>query len=63
MQWLKYKLLKWVGGEEMVTVYATLIVKGYKKFTEVPVKLQPAVEQELAALGLDRNGQPLPIEE
>lgn len=47
----------------MVTVYATLIVKGYKKFTEVPVKLQPAVEQELAALGLDRNGQPLPIEE
>jgi hypothetical protein len=48
------------GGDTVVTVYTTLIVKGYKTFTQVPVNLQPAVEDELEALGLGTDGKPLP---
>lgn len=44
----------------MVTVYVTLIVKGYKTFAQVPDNLKPAVEAELAALGLGTDGKPLP---
>jgi hypothetical protein len=44
----------------LVTVYVTLIIKGYKTFQQVPVNLQPAIEAELAALGLGTNGKPLP---
>lgn len=44
----------------MVTVYVTLIIKGYKTFAQVPVNLQPEVEDELLALGLGTDGKPLP---
>jgi hypothetical protein len=51
----------WKGGDaDMVTVYVTLIVRGYKTFQQVPVNLQPAVEAELLALGLGTDGLPLP---
>jgi hypothetical protein len=50
------------GGEEMVTVYATLIVKGYKTFEQVPANLQPAVAEELNQLGLGTDGKPLPVD-
>jgi hypothetical protein len=56
-------LLLYLLGREvitLVTVYVTLIIKGYKTFQQVPVNLQPAVEAELAALGLGTNGKPLP---
>lgn len=43
----------------MVTVYVTLILKGYKTFAQVPVNLQPAVKAELEALGLGTDGKPL----
>lgn len=43
----------------MVTVYTTLIVKGYKSFNQVPVNLQPGVKDELEALGLGTDGKPL----
>ncbi|MDD9266042.1 CD1375 family protein [Paenibacillus sp. GCM10023248] len=43
----------------MVTVYVTLIVKGYKTFEQVPVNLKPAVEAELAAMDLGTDGKPL----
>lgn len=43
----------------MVTVYVTLIVRGYKTFEQVPVNLQPAVEAELLAMGLGTDGKPL----
>ncbi|WP_164716712.1 CD1375 family protein [Paenibacillus whitsoniae] len=43
----------------MVTVYVTLIVKGYKTFAQVPVNLQPDVKTELAALDLGTDGKPL----
>lgn len=51
-------------GEEvnaaLVTVYVTLIIKGRKTFQQVPTNLQPAVEAELADLGLGTDGKPLP---
>ncbi len=48
------------GGESMVTVYVTLIIKGYKNFQQVPANLQPAVEAELSAMDLGTDGKPLP---
>ncbi|MFD0710649.1 CD1375 family protein [Paenibacillus sp. GCM10027626] len=43
----------------MVTVYVTLIVKGAKKYEQVPANLQPAVKAELAVMDLDTDGKPL----
>lgn len=36
----------------MVTVYVTLIIRGYKTFAQVPDTLKPAVKAELEALEL-----------
>ncbi|MDQ0876750.1 hypothetical protein QFZ77_005409 [Paenibacillus sp. V4I3] len=47
----------------MVTVYVTLIIKGYKTFSQVPNNLKLAVEAELLAMDLGTDGKPLPIEE
>lgn len=46
----------------MVTIYVTLIIRDAKTFSQVPAKLQPAVEAELLQLGLDRDGNPIPEE-
>ncbi len=46
----------------MITIYVTLIIRDAKTFSQVPVKLQPAVEAELLQLGLDRDGNPIPEE-
>ncbi|WP_274363825.1 CD1375 family protein [Paenibacillus thermotolerans] len=43
----------------MVDVYVALIINGRRTFAQVPVSLQPAVEAELAALGLGTDGKPL----
>ena len=48
-----------IGGEIMVTVYVSLIIKGYKTFSQVPVNLKPAVKVELETFGLGTNGTPL----
>ncbi|WP_169744080.1 CD1375 family protein [Paenibacillus wynnii] len=42
----------------MVTVYVSLIVKGFKTFAQVPASLQPAVKAELEALGSGTDGKP-----
>lgn len=47
------------GGEKMVTVYVTLIIRGAKTFDQVPAKLQAAVKAELLEMGLDENGVPV----
>lgn len=47
----------------MVALYVALIVYGRRTFDQVPKKFQDAVREDLAALGLDENGNPLPIEE
>lgn len=43
----------------MVDLYVILIINGRRTFTQVPVKFQPQVHEELVALGLDDNGNPL----
>jgi hypothetical protein len=47
------------GGTLMVDVYVALIINGRRTFSQVPTILQPAVEAELAALGLGSDGKPL----
>ncbi|MEC1716587.1 CD1375 family protein [Schinkia azotoformans] len=53
------KIIK--GDDIMVTVYVTLIIKGYKTYAQVPANLQPAVEVELGQLGLGTDGKPLDV--
>jgi hypothetical protein len=45
-------LLIWKGVKDMAVVYATLIVKGKKTFSQVPDKLKEAVREILIALEL-----------
>lgn len=52
-------IILFTGGEEMVVVYATLIIKNAKTFDQVPEKLQAQVKAHLLLLGLDENGVPL----
>jgi hypothetical protein len=42
---------------DMVTVYVTLIVRGYKTYSQVPATLQPQVKAELEALELGELAQ------
>ncbi len=42
---------------DMVTVYVTLIVRGYKTYSQVPSTLQPQVKAELEALELGELAQ------
>jgi len=44
----------------MVDVYVALIVKGRRTIDQVPAQLKDQVLAELAVLGLDGYGQPLP---
>lgn len=43
----------------MVDLYVALIIHGRRTFAQVPAKFKAAVKAELAALGLDENGNPL----
>lgn len=43
----------------MVVIYSTLIIRGYKTFEQVPVKLQSQVKEYLNNLGLNENGKEL----
>jgi hypothetical protein len=47
------------GGEIMVDVYVALIVKGRRTIDQVPSSLRQQVLDELTALGLDGNGNPI----
>ena len=69
MRWIKsvsFFLLEklFIKGDTktMVTIYVTLVIRSAKQFSQIPAKLQPAVEAELLLLGLDRNGNPIPEE-
>lgn len=42
----------WGGEDDMVTIYVTLIVRGYKTFSQVPGLLKEKVKAELEALEL-----------
>lgn len=53
-------LLFWKGGEmDMVALYTALIIYGRRTFEQVPTNLQPAVKEELEALGLNTDGTPM----
>lgn len=56
---IKLILIILKGGRDMITVYVTLIIKGYKAFGQVPQILKEPVKNELEVLGLDENGKPL----
>jgi hypothetical protein len=44
-------------NSDMVTVYVTLIVRGYKTYSQVPDTLKPQVKAELEALELGELAQ------
>lgn len=44
------------GGVIMVDGYVALIIAGRRTFSQVPVRYQPAVHEDLLALGLDDDG-------
>ena len=50
-------------GVNMIDLYVVLIIAGKRPFSKVPVRYQDAVREELLALGLDENGNPIKEEE
>ena len=57
---LRYLVLRLVLEKEvstMATVYATLIIKGVKTFSQVPDKLKPQVKEILIALECEDMAQ------
>ena len=46
-----------LGGNKMVTVYVSLLIKGAKKFSDVPETIKPLVKAELETLGLGHLAQ------
>ena len=50
-------------GDNMIDLYVVLIIAGKRPFSKVPVRYKDAVREELLALGLDENGNPIKEEE
>lgn len=48
-----------IGGRNMVALYVALIINGRRTFNQVPAKFKESVKADLAALGLDENGNPV----
>lgn len=46
----------------MVDLYVALIINKRRTISQVPLQFQEAVMADLTALGLDGNGNPLPVE-
>lgn len=47
------------GKETMVDLYCALIIAGRRTIDKIPEKYREAVKKELAAVGLDENGNPV----
>ncbi|WP_169738614.1 CD1375 family protein [Desulfofalx alkaliphila] len=56
LSWL-FKIL--TGGVNVIDLYIALIIAGRRTIDQVPSRYRDAVIADLAALGLDENGQPL----
>jgi len=52
-------IFKILGGKNMVDLYVCLIINGRRTFAQVPIKFQSAVHEDLLAMGLDDNGNPI----
>ena len=50
-------------GDNMIDLYVALIIAGRRPFSKVPDRYKDAVREELLALGLDENGDPIKEEE
>lgn len=50
-------------GDNMIDLYVVLIIAGKRPFSKVPARYQETVREELLALGLDENGNPIKEEE
>lgn len=48
-----------IGGNNVVALYVALIINSRRTFSQVPAKFKEAVKEDLAALGLDENGNPV----
>lgn len=46
-------------GDNMIDLYVVLIIAGKRPFSKVPDRYKDAVREELLALGLDENGDPI----
>jgi len=55
MLWQKLKIIYLIlkGGENMDVIYATLIVRGYRTFAQVPLTLKDRVRQVLVELDME----------
>lgn len=47
------------GGINMIDLYVALIINKRRTFDRVPTRYQDAVREDLLALGLDENGDPI----
>lgn len=43
----------------MVALYVALIIAGRRTFAQVPTRYKEYVKEDLLALGLDENGDPI----
>ena len=50
-------------GDNMIDLYVVLIIAGKRPFSKVPARYQDAVREELLAIGLEENGNPIKEEE
>jgi len=48
-----------LGKRIMVDLYCALIIAGKRKIDTVPTRYRDAVREQLAAVGLDENGNPI----
>lgn len=62
---IKLTIALWKGGKSnmtaMIDVYVGLVVAHRRTIEQVPASFKNAVLADLTALGLDGNGNPLPI--
>lgn len=50
---------RWKEGRTLIDLYVALIIAGRRTIDQVPERYRDAVIAELAALGLDENGNPI----
>lgn len=55
MLWEKLKIIYFImkGGENMDVIYATLIVRGFRTFSQIPLTLKERVRQVLIELDME----------
>ena len=54
-------IFKILGGKNMIDLYVCLIANDRRTFAQVPAKFQAVVKADLAAMGLDENGNVIAV--